>query len=249
MHGQGGQPRAVDGRRRHALGKGRAGLRPAGGADAPVRPVLGHLERGWWRKVVDLPGRKPDGHPGIRRTAACGAGRGTVVRDAVGDLAARKRAARVAPLPARPPAALLPAGPLAFLRRLRRRLRQPVARRRPAAAGTVEPEPALQLRDAPGLDGDRCAELGNHGIAVRERRRQVGDPAGQLSRIVDRSWHGRPACPVCCSRRGFSRLVRQACGTCSPDCQARSRWMRCRPGENLNSYAKSNKRRHTPVPL
>ncbi len=123
-----------------------------------------------------------------------------VVRDAVGGRAARKRAARVAPLPARRPAARLPAEPLTLLQLLRRRLRQPVARRRLAAVGTVKTETTLEFGDARGL-------VGNHGIAFRAGRRQVGNLTGQCLKIVDRLWHGRPACPVCCSSPAASAVL------------------------------------------
>ena len=48
-----------------------------------------------------------------------------------------------------------------------------------AAVGTVKPEATLELGDAGGMDSDRGAKLGNHGIAVGKGRRQVRDPVGQ----------------------------------------------------------------------
>ncbi len=97
------------------------------------------------------PRREPDGHPGIRRAAAARTDCGTVVRDAAGDLAARKRAARVAPLPAR----------------------------RPAAAGAARTEPALQFGDALGLGRARRAELGHGRVTTRQFLLKGGDPASR----------------------------------------------------------------------
>ena len=84
-----------------------------------TRAVRGHLEWGRLRKVMDLAGRGPDGHPGVQGPAAARTGGGIVVLDAVWDLGARKRAARVARLSARLPVTLPPAGlpPLPQLRR------------------------------------------------------------------------------------------------------------------------------------
>ncbi len=141
-----------------------------------MRPVRGHLERRRRRKVMDLTGRGPDGHPGVQGCTTARADIRIVVRDDVGMFGTAQRAAGVAPLATRLAVAGPTTGPLP--QRLRSRLGQPITRRRLAAVGTVKPEAALQLSDARGLDSDRGAKLGNHGIAVREGRRQSRDPMG-----------------------------------------------------------------------
>ncbi len=188
VHGRSGEPRAIPDRGRHARGKVRAGGHAAGGADAPVCPVPGHFRRRRPGKVRDPAGRGPDGHPGIQGPAAARTDGGIMIHDVVGMFGTAKRVTRVTRPAARPSGTLPPAGLPPLPQFLRRRLRQPVARRRPAAAGAARPQATLQLRDARGLDG-------SHGIAVR---RQGRDPVGQCPGIVDRSWHGMPVCPVRC---------------------------------------------------
>ncbi len=141
-------------------------------------PMRGHLERRRFRKVMDLTGRGPDGHPGVQGCTTARADIRIVVRDDVGMFGTAQRAAGVARLSTRLAVAGPAARPPALPQRLRRRLGQPITRWRRATVGTVKPEAALQLRDTRGLDSDRGAKLGNHGITVREGRRQVGDPVG-----------------------------------------------------------------------
>ncbi len=127
---------------------------------------------------MDLAGREPNGHPGVQGRATARADIRIMVGNAVGMVGTAQRAARVTPLATRLAVAGAAAGPLALAQGRSGRLGQTITRRGLAAVGTVEPEAALQLRDARGLDSDRGAKLGNHGITVREGRRQVGDPAG-----------------------------------------------------------------------
>ncbi len=148
-------------------------------------PMLGDSKRGRLRKVMDLTGRGPDGHPGVQGRATARAGGGIMVRDAIGMFRTAQRAAGVAPLPTRLAVAGPMARPPALPQHLRRRFGQPITRRRFATVGTVKPEAALQLRDARGLDSDRGAKLGNHGITVREGRRQSRDPVSQCLKIVN----------------------------------------------------------------
>ncbi len=132
-------------------------------------PMRGDSKRGRLRKVMDLTGRGPDGHPGVQGRATARAGGGIMVSNAIGMFGTAQRATCMAPLPTRLAVAGPAAGPLA--QHLRRRFGQPITRRRLATVGTVKPEAALQLSNARGLNS-------NHSITIREGRRQSRDPMG-----------------------------------------------------------------------
>ena len=172
---------------------------------------------------MDLAGRGPDGRPGVQGPAAARAGGGIVVPGAVRDLGARKRAAPVTPLSARLPGTLPPAGLPPLTRLLRRRLRQPVARRRLAAAGTVgprrrsssatRPDWAATVARSPAITASRSARA-----AVRSETRLANDPGSSI--VPDTGC--LPALSAAC-HRGFSRLGWRAYGRSGAHCQAECR--------------------------
>ena len=137
------EARAILHRGRDLLGKWRPGFPAAPAAAAAIRPMLGDDQRLRLGQIEHLARAAPRGHRGRQRQTAGPTGLGVVIDGDVriGDLA--QGLAFVALLPAG-----WFAGPLAQTARTRLPLGlvQPVAGRRFAAVGTVQPEPALQLR-------------------------------------------------------------------------------------------------------
>ena len=133
-------PRAVLHRRVDAVRKQRTRLRAASSAPAIVRTMLGDDERPRLGQIEHLPGAVADARVRIQARAAPGAGRRVMIDHDVGIGDLPQRLAFVALLPAR-----FLAGPVPQARHPRRLL-QPITRRRLAAVRTVQPEPALELR-------------------------------------------------------------------------------------------------------
>ena len=133
-------PRAVLHRRVDAVRKQRPRLRAASGASAIVRTMLGDDERPRLGQIEHLPGAVADARVLIQARAAPGAGRRVMIDHDVGIGDLPQRLAFVALLPARFLAGPVPQACYP------RRLLQPITRRRLAAVRTVQPEPALELR-------------------------------------------------------------------------------------------------------
>jgi hypothetical protein len=159
---EGADPLAILHRRRHPIGEACPRLGSARRATAIVRPVFGDDQRLRFGQIEDLPRDVASGHRlGHWRTAP-GAGRRVMIDHRIGRLGSAQCLARMSLLSARLLAGAFPqaVGP--------GRLHQPVARWRLAAVAAVQPEPALQLRNA---RPHRC----HLGHVTRLLRQQQGD--------------------------------------------------------------------------
>ena len=186
-------PRAVLHRRVDAVRKQRTRLRAASSAPAIVRTMLGDDERPRLGQIEHLPGAVADARVRIQARAAPGAGRRVMIDHDVGIGDLPQRLAFVALLPAR-----FLAGPVPQAR-YPRRLLQPITRRRLAAVRTVQPEPALELRQPRlqrrilGLQGRDQREKVVH--RWRTRRRFASHPMLESEPVssVERIFSPNPA--------------------------------------------------------
>ena len=186
-------PRAVLHRRVDAVRKQRTRLRAASSAPAIVRTMLGDDERPRLGQIEHLPGAVADARVRIQARAAPGAGRRVMIDHDVGIGDLPQRLAFVALLPAR-----FLAGPVPQARHPRRLL-QPITRRRLAAVRTVQPEPALELRQPRlqrrilGLQGRDQREKVVH--RWRTRRRFASHPMLESEPVssVERIFSPNPA--------------------------------------------------------